>query len=605
MSPTPDLRYGRVPHSIYPLGKENALVSHPDSREETVLSLFEAKVFALCDGIKTLNGHQADIHVLFRASVSPAAIKVAIDRLIAVRLLRSEKEAMDMGAAVAAGSVPCRGSIEICLMTADRPEALGSLLRGLDGYLRRVDRTMTIRVFDDSGDQNNQRATRFAVGQFAAANSSKVTYTDREMRLASCKHLSRNLKLSAEVLAFVLGVPGGFRRSEGCNRNAALLSTDGSRSVTIDDDMMMRAVSGPSVTSQVTFSSRWNPSICTFYENLPTAIDANLKYEGDPVELHEAYLGTSPRSLLEQPVEPDYKDCSAELWNTVVRPNSSIKLTQMGILGDSGNSVQSWVLSGVGETIESRPMSDVEYALARRTRFVCRSTKSVTISNSSFCMSYALGIDQTELMPMFLPIGRNSDGIFGRMVRQLHPASCTAHLPLALVHAKNGSSVLDQDGIWRQASLIKESDLILALLGRVSLPQGIRCSAGQRLRMIGDHLIAVGAASPSQFEEILRYECWGIWSKRLTHYQNMMCLNKNGPKQWIQDLDNATRTLLHQASTGNLVIYDGSGMSILSDTSSRRLQKLIVVLGHSVLAWPEIKEYIKHSAISNTLSASL
>ena len=77
-------------------------------------------------------------------------------------------------------------------------------------------------------------------------------------------------------------------------------------------------------------------------------------------------------------------------------------------------------------------------------------------------MTTFLGIDNRHLLPPFFPVQRNSDGIFGHMLRKCVDGSHVAFLPWILLHAPEPPRSFTPDDLWTDARTVRMADIVIA-----------------------------------------------------------------------------------------------------------------------------------------------
>jgi hypothetical protein len=140
------------------------------------------------------------------------------------------------------------------------------------------------------------------------------------------------------------------------------------------------------------------------------------------------------------------------------------------------------------------------FRLAMTSREVWRIARQAILTHDPACMAYCMGLANDELLPPFMPIGRNEDSVFGAMLALADPLALFAHLPVGIIHDSNRSSLYPIDERTRSAQQTRISELLLLELQTMasSIPAG---SIRERLEWIGHQLISLGETSPRTFAE--------------------------------------------------------------------------------------------------------
>jgi hypothetical protein len=130
-------------------------------------------------------------------------------------------------------------------------------------------------------------------------------------------------------------------------------------------------------------------------------------------------------------------------------------------------------------------------------------------------MSYCMGLDNRSLLPPFLPVGRNEDGVFGVTLGLTDENALFAHLPYGVIHDSQRPSSYAEDEKMVSARRTRLSDLILWLTQRSMHLLDLAGHGAVTLRQLGDGLANVQTmASDRQMslfaEASLGVRCQGL-----------------------------------------------------------------------------------------------
>jgi hypothetical protein len=92
-------------------------------------------------------------------------------------------------------------------------------------------------------------------------------------------------------------------------------------------------------------------------------------------------------------------------------------------------------LSLKGSSRQRLLRSEAEYYSAISCRQVLRKASLPVITDGMFCMATSIGLDNQDLLPPFIPVMRNQDGVFGATLRKCFENSYLTHLPWAFLHS--------------------------------------------------------------------------------------------------------------------------------------------------------------------------
>jgi hypothetical protein len=178
----------------------------------------------------------------------------------------------------------------------------------------------------------------------------------------------------------------------------------------------------------------------------------------------------------------------------------------VGVLGDSGIGATGYLFVDA-ESQKRLTRSEPEYLAAVRSRQVLRAVRRTTISEGTSCIAVNLGLDNRSLLPPFIPVQRNSDGVFARTLRLCFADGYLGYLPWAVLHDPGKPRHQELDDYWRHIQQVRTPDLVIHLLQASGAPQeGLGGAAA--LRRLGRRFQDWGSLDAGEFEEALRTQAW-------------------------------------------------------------------------------------------------
>jgi hypothetical protein len=206
-------------------------------------------------------------------------------------------------------------------------------------------------------------------------------------------------------------------------------------------------------------------------------------------------------------------------------------------------------------------------------------------------MSYAMGLDNRNLLPPFFPVKRNSDGVFGALLRRCFPQSLTGHVPIAVLHEPPEVRQFPRDQVWRDGALFEVADLLFRIMGDFDF--GPVSDPARRLRMLGRYIAEAGSADLEAFEEFVRFRLWGLARSRTQGILETLKRHEFQPSYWADDCRRHIEAYTNAITQPDYVIpqdlLDGR-----SPEEARRLsQRLVRRFGELLAAWPDIVEAAK------------
>ena len=189
--------------------------------------------------------------------------------------------------------------------------------------------------------------------------------------------------------------------------------------------------------------------------------------------------------------------------------NHVCRIVHAGIAGDCANStpVYAWGSQELKAALAERP-DQLAAALDSRNG-VCIADRP-TLTHHLGCMAYCVAIDNSDLLPPFLPWVRNEDGVFGALIEALMPKTVSADLPWGVVHDSPGrNSSTAADSAWRPCV----ADLVIALLHPAA--RAVRFGTlAEMTAEVGRAFLRYGEASDSSLKDF----CTEVSLSRLRHH---------------------------------------------------------------------------------------
>ena len=386
------------------------------------------------------------------------------------------------------------------------------LRRGLVSHIenrRRYDRSTDYVIIDDAVDVESEKRTRTELLQLRREFAVPIRYAGRAERQSFAAALRQESGAAADLVEFALfGLPP-CPITTGAARNSLLLATAGDRFVMVDDDSVCRLAACPLREDGIALTSRRDPTEFWFFDDPQSTLNEAAFADADFVGLHEALLGRTTGDCLPPATEPEALDlhsaapgfdCRLRLWGGQVRA------TMAGVLGDSGIGATGYLF--VDAASQKRlTRSEADYLAAVRSRQVLRCVRRTTISEGTSCIAVNLGLDNRRLLPPFIPVQRNSDGLFARILRLCFRDGYLGYLPWAVLHDPDRPRQQDLDDYWRHIRQLRTADLVIHLLQASSAPyDGLGDAAS--LRRLGAQFEDWGSLDAMEFEELLRRQVW-------------------------------------------------------------------------------------------------
>jgi hypothetical protein len=455
-------------------------------------------------------------------------------------------------------------------VTRNRLASLTSCLESYLGNCQRYDRRPDFVITDDSPDANAQRRTRAALRVLENRFGAKIRYAGLEERQRFAKALAGESKVPLEIIRFALFGDDRCALSTGANRNGLLLDTGDSLVLSVDDDTLCRIAVAPDSTDAPSVFAGYDPTEFWFFPDRARAVESVSFAEIDVLHCHEALLGKTVADVA-GPTDA----------------GGHVAITLHGLVGDSGMGSPRYYLSLTGASRERLIDSPRAYQSAFRSRAVLRTVRRPTIAAGPFCMTTFFGFDNRLLLPPFFPVQRNSDGVFGFVLRKCVAASRVAFLPSVLLHAPPVERTFEPDEICIDAGSVRMADILIACVFAHE-NGGAHLTDAARLVQLGRHLRWLGSLTLLDFEAHVRslqqYRVMAFMTALQSHLQTY-----GASPGFCADDVNRMIALMSKTATDSGYIVPRDLRNGCDTEEARRLsQELVARFGELLEAWPTI-----------------
>ena len=380
--------------------------------------------------------------------------------------------------------------------------------------------------------------------------------------------------LPRDAVEFGLLNPERHAVTTGASRNLLLLHTAGDVCLQVDDDTLAQVAPCPAARDGLALSSRFDPTAFWFLPDDEPNV-AETAGGADLLAVHERLLGRRPGDCMTAPGELDLDHVGAALF----RKRGTVVVSAAGVAGDSGmgSSIAFLTLDDESRSRLLRSERDYRHALAGHR--VLRGVTRPTICDAAYCMALNLGLDNRRLLPPFLPVLRNQDGVFAALVRGSLGDDFFGFLPWVVLHkpptARPASAVP-----WREAVRLRGGQIIQTLLRAIPLSPTPTDPAGS-LRKLGQAVVDMASMPQPDFDETVRLQLWAQMSRQATHLTAQLRRYGEQPDYWAADVRQLLAALAEE--------LPDERFPVLSDIDDRgRFRALVLRLGHLLQAWPDI-----------------
>ncbi|MEJ2178811.1 MAG: hypothetical protein P8Y12_13055 [Gammaproteobacteria bacterium] len=217
----------------------------------------------------------------------------------------------------------------IGIMTANRPALLERALKSYAQFATANRSEIEYVVFDDSKEIDMCNANRHVADRVRQQYDVPVRFAGWQEKATYVKQLGECLGHSRDILQRSLMRTEGY--TLGQNRNALLLDSIGSLYFSADDDTICSVAIAPDAQQSLRLSEGIDPCSYWCYQNTTRNGNDTKLIKKDVLDTHGQLLGRR----LSEIISPDLQQ-STELAGRLNKPESSVRITLNGLLGDCG-----------------------------------------------------------------------------------------------------------------------------------------------------------------------------------------------------------------------------------------------------------------------------
>lgn len=476
----------------------------------------------------------------------------------------------------------------IGIPTRGRPDSLKRAMTSYAANCRANGREVKFVIADDSRRPSVQEENRKVLYR-RKKEGTDVRYLGRDQRVEYARALADRADVPFEVAKFGLLGDDRCKGTCGAARNALLLYTAGEMCLQVDDDTVASVAPAPRYEEKLVLTSRSGLHELWFFEAIEAAKKAVSFSEEDVCGLHEQLLGMSLSDRLITARTRDEAICidevSPRFVKNVQRHGAGVAVSFIGTLGDSGSESNGHIIFAEGESYRRLTRTKKDYQSGIRTRQIIKAPVSPTISDGRYCMTTNIGLDNRVLLPPFMPVQRNGDGVFGNVLRMCFHQAYSGHVPFVVLH-----DPLEQRAALTESVSLRTNDILIRLLG-ASEAQWSRVSEVANLQAVGRFLTDVASLSASDFEDVIWTVVTHSVGARIRHAEKRLGKAHGRPAYWAKDVQR------HIASVEEAVTQSSffAPSDLQGSVEERRalFQELVGAYGRLLVYWPAMVEAAK------------
>jgi hypothetical protein len=556
--------------SFFPAGRTRVVALLRDSCRAVELDDLELRVLRSCVGLKSLQAH---LHVCTGAGLNaePSALWHILESLVERGLLCARSSTRSE-----VRQSPAVATEHVAVVTKDRAEFAHRCLASLERHRDRDGHVARVIVIDGSELAAASAATATAAHDLAAR------YVGSEAAGRLRKRLSAATGVTPDILDFGL-TPGSI----GSNRSLALLLTAGNRIVMVDDDVDCTLWTTAARRDDVQLGDHADAREWHFFPSRHAALASVHRAAGNLFDVHDALLGQSLPALATTDV--DASCACAHLLDLMGNDDGTagarIRSTFSGLAGDAAIYCPHRLLGRTGRVHDELASSDDALRLALTSREVtCIADRYLVVHETSWA-SYCMGLCNDALLPPFVPLGRNEDGLFGAMLARIDPSSLCGHVPYGILHdSPRPSGYGDRD--MPSATETRLTEFLVDVVR--SLEPSLEIAPDARLRHIAAHLADLASLPFRDFRFMVGNVALNARSRYLMHLRAMLAGTESYSATWHTAVDNYEHTLRASFSRPDFLLPIEFHRHATMDDGFMAMQRFLGRFAAFIDVWPAL-----------------
>jgi hypothetical protein len=258
----------------------------------------------------------------------------------------------------------------------------------------------------------------------------------------------------------------------------------------------------------------------------------------------------------------------------------------MGIAGDSAidNPIPYFIAS---EASFARLTASAEiYQMAMRSRMILRGPTRRTLSPITQGLSYCMAVDNTEILPPFLPVCRGEEAVFVALVNRCIPGALFGSIPRAIVHQPFEQRFYPPGVAIDRAGKLVASTTLAGVIASEQVDGA--CAAG-RMRALGGRLRELSLLDRAAFPARIKSAVAPALISQLRRLSRIALSRIGDSDPWRPDIsamvDGYLRSLNERDHSVPLDLERAFG----ADVGRVRFRTLLGELGSLLQAWPDIR----------------
>jgi hypothetical protein len=442
-----------------------------------------------------------------------------------------------------------------------------------------------VAVADDSASPDTRNIKRKITSQIQSKTGLKVRYIGLEEKLSFLKKLQELLPLHLHDTArfFLFGdteLP--FLRGAGGNRNALLSAFAGKSFTSFDDDTELKTFKRRDSETGITLERGMPDLKIGSYPDVESLEKTIESFTDDPFAYIDSILGADAGELVPG------------------TDKAKVRAVMLGIYGGRWFSRPFGILFNEGTARDAAYASPEQYRKAKYNPFCYMQSSNIILSDSSFLISTAVGVEAESIVPPFFPNLRNEDNAWAILLGSCSKKSLIAHLPIAVYHEKGDKLPFIDDEFKKTGADMGLNILYIlsALSEQLISPEGI-----DTYEIFGKTLIGLSELPQKKWEDM----CRGVWNQHVGNtvgsLRGLLDKYEREPAFWARDVEKYMDILRSRSMEPECFIpVELQGQGSLEE-AGRLHRKILYNYGSLLTGWSNIwNEIIGLNISGNGLS---
>jgi hypothetical protein len=228
-----------------------------------------------------------------------------------------------------------------------------------------------------------------------------------------------------------------------------------------------------------------------------------------------------------------------------------------------------------------------------KTRNILKCSKYYLISKGHSMMSMNIGLDNYTILPPFMPIFRNEEGVFNSIIKNCFNNLYNGYVPFMIYH----------EGSLNKFERIKYpryflNDFLIDIIHKHLCLNSL--DPVESLESLGKHLIHVSKLSTEDFKRFIRNLRLEMVENYILFAERRLEVEGNAPVRWANDVNTFISGLLDNATKEYFMIpHEVHGKNFNEKLIS--FKNILFKFGSVLIYWNKIREASKE-LISNNIS---